>query len=92
MNLPMGSFSYRTTGWKNLSNCITDYIKTDNNGGLKMFWAEICLFIFFLLLFYFILRFSFIVIIMLIRRFTYLTQEEKHVSKLLFDTNISALG
>ena len=38
MNMQMKYFSYRTiSGWENLSNCITDYIKTGNNKGLKMF-------------------------------------------------------
>ena len=37
MNMQMKYFSYKTTGWENLSNCITDYIKTGNKGGLKMF-------------------------------------------------------
>ena len=33
-----------------MSNCITDDIKSCNNGGFIMFWAEICLFIVFLFL------------------------------------------
>ena len=53
MNMQMKYFSYRTTGWENLSNCITDYIKTGNNSGLKMFWAEICLFMFCMIFFNF---------------------------------------
>ena len=36
-NMQRKYFSYRNTGWKNLSNCVIDYIKTGNNGGLKMF-------------------------------------------------------
>ena len=31
----------------NLSNRITYYIKNSNNGGMKMFWADICLFMYF---------------------------------------------
>ena len=37
MNMQMKLFSYRNTGWKILPNCITDYIKTGNISGLKMF-------------------------------------------------------
>ena len=37
MHMQMRSFPYRTMGCKNLSNCITDYIKTCNNGGVMMF-------------------------------------------------------
>ena len=40
------SFSYRTTGCKDFTNCITDDIKACNNGGMMLFWADICLFLF----------------------------------------------
>ena len=41
MNMQMKKNSYRTTGWKTLSNCTTDYMKrkTCNIGGLKMFFG-----------------------------------------------------
>ena len=47
----MKYFPYRTTGWDNLSNSITDYIKTGNNSGLKMFlgWTKFIYFLWMIL-------------------------------------------
>ena len=56
MNMQMKYFSYRTTGWENISNCITDYIKTGNNSGLKIFLGWNMFIYGFLLRFYLIFK------------------------------------
>ena len=50
-----------------------DDIQTDNNGGLIMFWGDICLFYVFNMILSHFLKSSLIFIRMQIRRFTYLT-------------------
>ena len=83
MNTQMGQFSYRTTGWKNLSNWITEDIKNGNNGGLMMFFcAEICSFMLFFMILLHFCRFSLIFVNMQIRWFTNLITGRKTVSKL----------
>ena len=65
--------SYWTTGCKNLSNCITDYMKTVNNGDLKIFLGY-NMFIYVFYDFYFVVFKVFINIHNIqIRIFTYLT-------------------
>ena len=56
MNMQMKYFSYRTTGWENISNCTTDYIKTGNNSGLKIFLGWNMFIYGFLLRFYLIFK------------------------------------
>ena len=77
MNMQMRSFSYRTTGWKDLPNCITEDIKTGNNGVLMMFLCwNMFIYVAFMILLHFC-RFSLIFINMQIRWFTNLTTGRK---------------
>ena len=83
MNMQMKFFPYRTTGCENLSNCITDYIKTGNSSGLNMFFGLNYVYLFFVDDLIKFLRFSLIFINMKICKFTPLTTEKK--------TRVSAL-
>ena len=51
MNMQVKYFYIGPLDERTYQNCITDYIKTGHNSGLKMFWADICLFMFFMILF-----------------------------------------
>ena len=77
MNMQRDNFHIGPLDESNLSLCITDDIKTDNNGGLMMGFADICLYYVFNIILSHFLKFSLIFIHMQIRRLTYLTTRRK---------------
>ena len=74
MNIQMRKYSYRTTGWLDLSKSNIDYIKTCNNGNIGMKSAYLYLYWFSLIFLAFVLIFMNMQI-MQIRYIAYLTME-----------------